>query len=79
MSKTTKRKHVTKEALTEYYIPEGEEEIVKVSQFYVNEGAFRNSCYDLEVNSFRPKSSSCSTNLKISHHRPAVMTRIKYH
>ena len=33
MSKTTKRKHVTKEALTEYYIPEGEEEIVKVSQY----------------------------------------------
>jgi len=30
MSKTTKRKHVTKEALTEYYIPEGEEEIVKI-------------------------------------------------
>ena len=31
MSKTTKRKHVTQEALTEYYVPEGEEEIVKVS------------------------------------------------
>eukprot|EP00794_Sanderia_malayensis_P020045 gene20045-22012_t len=30
MSKTTKRKHVTKEALDEYYIPEGEEEIVKI-------------------------------------------------
>jgi len=30
MSKTTKRKHVTKEALDEYYVPEGEEEIVKV-------------------------------------------------
>ncbi|XP_065063148.1 probable RNA-binding protein EIF1AD [Rhopilema esculentum] len=30
MSKTTKRKHVTKEALTEYYVPEGDEEIVKI-------------------------------------------------
>jgi len=30
MSKTTKRKHVTKEALDEYYVPEGDEEVVKI-------------------------------------------------
>ena len=30
MSKATKRKHVTKEVLEDYYIPEGDEEIVKV-------------------------------------------------
>jgi len=30
MSKATKRKHVTKEALEDYYIPEDDEEIVKI-------------------------------------------------
>jgi len=30
MSKTTKRKHVTREALDDYYVPEGDEEIVKI-------------------------------------------------
>ena len=30
MSKATKRKHVTKEVLEEYYVPENGEEIVKV-------------------------------------------------
>jgi len=30
MSKATKRKHVAKEVLEDYYIPEGEEEIVKI-------------------------------------------------
>lgn len=30
MSKTTKRKHVTREALDDYYVPEGDEEIVKL-------------------------------------------------
>lgn len=33
MSKATKRKHVAKEVLEDYYIPEGEEEIVKVFTF----------------------------------------------
>jgi len=31
MSKATKRKHVTKEAVDDYYVPEGDEEIVKIS------------------------------------------------
>jgi len=30
MSKATKRKHVTKEAVDDYFIPEGDEEIVKI-------------------------------------------------
>jgi probable RNA-binding protein EIF1AD len=30
MSKATKRKHVTKEVLDEYVLPEGKEQIVKV-------------------------------------------------
>ena len=31
MSKATKRKHVTKEILEDYYVPEDDEVIVKVS------------------------------------------------
>ena len=33
MSKATKRKHVTREILDEYILPEGDQEIVKVGYF----------------------------------------------
>lgn len=33
MSKATKRKHVAKEVLEEYYVPEDDEAIVKVDIF----------------------------------------------
>jgi len=34
MSKATKRKHVTKEVLEDYYVPEDDEVIVKVSLYF---------------------------------------------
>ncbi len=36
MSKATKRKHVTKEVLDQYVLPEGKKEIVKVRCSFVN-------------------------------------------
>ncbi len=36
MSKATKRKHVTKEVLDQYVLPEGKKEIVKVIMDYLN-------------------------------------------
>lgn len=41
MSKTTKRKHVTREALDDYYVPEGDEEIVKVRRPLSDEARFQ--------------------------------------
>lgn len=40
MSKATKRKHVTKEILEEYYVPEEDETIAKVSASHSVSGEF---------------------------------------
>ena len=54
MSKTTKRKHVTQEALTEYYVPEGEEEIVKVSNVEFESFFIVDHCNFMESGGINP-------------------------